>query len=77
MEKHKYPVGTKFLFKDEVWGEVKEVEVNNFGDKIYRVLWKDGPATTGEDDKTVIRDMTKIIYPHGYQTPLWRVLNGE
>lgn len=75
MKKGKYPVGTKFV--RSIYNESFVIDKHNH-DK-YHVIWNNGKHNLyymNSVDILEYPDWT-IIIPHGYSTPLWRVLNGE
>ena len=73
------PVGTKLINKvgttteigyldgEKVWRHYKTLDSISSWYSISRLSIDEGYVQTDE----------KIIYPYGYNTPLWKVLNGE
>ena len=81
MAKHKYPVGTILEEPNKGFRIIL-----GYWEKGYIIGYdknaKIGDAINNELHTDSVNDIvnnlgTKVILPYGYQTPLWKVLNGE
>lgn len=77
----KYPKGTKFISYDSNVRTILDITKNK-----YIIGYGKTPILGHYDNNTMSQKVLnsiieeencEIIFPHGYQSPLWKVLNGE
>lgn len=74
---HHLPVGTIIVDRNEMFGDRTITHHINGG---YMWIYKNGETKSynfHDFHHYVLEFAKEIIIPHGYQTPLWKVLNDE
>ena len=76
----KFKVGDKFLVGAKLV-QVEVIKVRLVAKKryTYYIRWSSAQEVSEWDENIVLRHLKAGTWkhPHGYQTPLWKVLNGE